>query len=413
MITVDKKAIIQSVDILPKDWKVEKLGEALVRIAGGGTPSKEIQSFWGGEIPWASVKDMGKELFKGDTLEYITEDGRKNSSTNLINPFTVIIATRMGLGRAFINTVPMAINQDLKALFPKSYLDTKYLLYWYLSKGSQIISMGSGSTVKGIRLGELKGLEIFLPPLSEQRQIATILTIVDEGISKTDEIIEQTKKVKKGLMLELLTKGIGHTEFKKTELGEIPVGWDVKKLDDVVKFEGGSQPPLKTFVFEPMDGYIRLIQIRDFKDDKHVTYIPNGLARKFCKKDDVMIGRYGPPIFQILTGLEGAYNVALIKAIPTELMIKKYLYYFLKQENLFRLIEHLSQRTSGQTGIDMEFLRSYGLPLPPLKEQIHIVEVLTAVDRKLEVLGKRKSQLEQTKRGLMQDLLTGRVRVKV
>ena len=92
-----------------------------------------------------------------------------------------------------------------------------------------------------------------------------------------------------------------------------------------------------------------------------------------------MIGRYGPPIFQILRGIKGAYNVALIKAIPKEKIEKEYLYYFLKSEKLFELMDMLSQRSSGQTGIELPALKAYPIPLPPKKEQTAIANALSDV----------------------------------
>ena len=94
-------------------------------------------------------------------------------------------------------------------------------------------------------------------------------------------------------------------------------------MSDVCKFTGGSQPPKETFIHEPKEGYVRLVQIRDFKSDAFITYVPEDSVTKFFKKDDIMIARYGPPVFQILRGMEGAYNVALMKAIPNEDLILK------------------------------------------------------------------------------------------
>ncbi|MGB2924038.1 MAG: hypothetical protein WBB82_01945, partial [Limnothrix sp.] len=78
--------------------------------------------------------------------------------------------------------------------------------------------------------------------------------------------------------------------------------WQIKKLGEVCEFQGGSQPPKSTFSYTYKEDYIRLIQIRDYKSDKHIVYIPKEKAKRFCKPDDVMIGRYGPPVFQILKG---------------------------------------------------------------------------------------------------------------
>lgn len=158
------------------------------------------------------------------------------------------------------------------------------------------------------------------------------------------------------------------------------MSWPTVKLGDVVNFIGGSQPPKLDFIYKERKGYIRLIQTRDYKSDKNLTYIPIEKSRRFCTKDDVMIGRYGPPVFQILRGLEGSYNVALMKAEPTKQVDREFLYYFLKQDKLFKLIDGLSQRTSGQTGIDMDALKAYPMLLPPLAEQKRIATILDKAD---------------------------------
>jgi type I restriction enzyme S subunit len=158
------------------------------------------------------------------------------------------------------------------------------------------------------------------------------------------------------------------------------VSWPVVNLGDVVSFIGGSQPPKSTFMYEPQQGYVRLLQIRDYKSDKNLTFIPEDSTKKFCNKYDVMIGRYGPPVFQILKGLDGAYNVALMKAKPSVKVDSDYLYYFLKQDKLFRLIDGLSQRTAGQSGIDMDALKGYPMLLPPINEQKRIAAILDKAD---------------------------------
>jgi type I restriction enzyme S subunit len=158
------------------------------------------------------------------------------------------------------------------------------------------------------------------------------------------------------------------------------VSWPVVELGSVVSFIGGSQPPKAKFKFKLEKGYVRLLQIRDYKSDDNLTYIPKNSTKKFCTKDDVMIGRYGPPVFQILRGLDGAYNVALMKASPDKSVDNDYLYYFLKQEKLFRLIDGLSQRTAGQSGVDMNALKTFPMLLPPLEEQKRIAAILDKAD---------------------------------
>lgn len=199
--------------------------------------------------------------------------------------------------------------------------------------------------------------------------------------------------------------------YKQTEIGLIPVDWKLLTIEDVIEFSGGSQPPRSTFVFNEKSDYVRLLQIRDYKTDKYVTFIPKHLVQKSCTKDDTMIGRYGPPIFQILRGLEGAYNVALIKASPKNVE-KEYAYYILKQDKLFRFVEKLSQRSSGQTGVDLVQLKAYKIPLPPtLTEQKAISSALSDVDELINSLDKLIAKKKAIKQGAMQELLTGKKRL--
>lgn len=184
-------------------------------------------------------------------------------------------------------------------------------------------------------------------------------------------------------------------------------GWVVFSLGDLIEFSGGSQPPRNTFIHYPAKGYIRLLQIRDYKTDKYETYIPIALAQKTCDETELMIGRYGPPIFQILRGLAGAYNVALLKAIPKPPLDRAYAYYFLKQKQLFKFVEKLSQRSSGQTGIDLVELKRYPFPLPSsLQEQKAIVSALQDVDHLILGLERLIQKKKAIQLGAMQQLLT-------
>src|SRR5690606_4687645 len=191
----------------------------------------------------------------------------------------------------------------------------------------------------------------------------------------------------------------------------VPKGWLNRSIENNITFSGGSQPPREVFIDEPKENYIRLIQIRDYKTDKYATYIPKNLAKKFCSPSDVMIGRYGPPIFQILRGIEGAYNVALIKASPKNGVDNDYMYYFLSRESLLRVIESHSQRTSGQTGIEMDVLKSYPMPLPPLSEQKKIAKILSTWDKASTTTEQLLSNSQQQKKALEQQLLTGKKRL--
>lgn len=161
---------------------------------------------------------------------------------------------------------------------------------------------------------------------------------------------------------------------------ENPKGYEKKTIGEVCDFQGGSQPSRKEFIFEPREGYIRLIQIRDYKTDDYITYAPEKMCRRFCDADDIMIGRYGPPIFQILQGIEGAYNVALMKAIPHGIN-KEFMRAYLKRDELLHHLELFSTRTAGQSGIEMSELRGYPCLVPSEDEQLQYVELVRQSDK--------------------------------
>lgn len=167
------------------------------------------------------------------------------------------------------------------------------------------------------------------------------------------------------------------------------------RVEDICDFIGGSQPAKPEFINEPKEGYVRLIQTRDYKTDAFPTYIPENSTRKFCDEDDVMIGRYGPPIFQICRGLKGAYNVALLKAKPKKGIDREFLYYFLKQDAVFKYVDKLSARTGGQTGVDLVSLNKYPVRLPTdIDDQEKLVASLVAIDKKIELNNRINAELE-------------------
>lgn len=296
-----------------------------------------------------------------------------------------------------------------------------YFFYLYFSTCfyNRIMQMTAKSSVDSVRREMIAKMPIPLPPTkAEQETIAEALSDADALIESLEQLIAKKRLVKQGAMQKLLTgkKRLPGFQVKKgykqTEVGLIPEDWTKYTIGDLIEFEGGSQPDKSVFNGSWKPDYIRLIQIRDYKTDKFETYIPTVLARRFCTERDIMIGRYGPPIFQILRGLKGAYNVALIKAIPNAIVDKAYAYYFLKRDVLFTFIEKLSQRSSGQTGVDLKELKAYLFPLPPTKaEQEAIAEILSDMDDEISTLEEKLDKARQIKQGMMQELLTGKTRL--
>ena len=159
-----------------------------------------------------------------------------------------------------------------------------------------------------------------------------------------------------------------------------PKGFTRKSLGEIIKFEGGSQPPASTFTDEEAPDTIRLVQIRDFKTDRFKTFIPKKLSRRFFEIDDVMIGRYGPPVFQILRGLSGSYNVALMKAVPRDGITKDFVFHLLKENRLHNFVVANSERTAGQSGVNLELLEKYEAYIPPIELQYEFVKRISVLN---------------------------------
>ena len=195
------------------------MGEVAYNFLGGGTPSTKKTEYWNGSIPWltsAYIKEDSIFIDKGE--RYITEEGLKNSSTQLIPRHNLLIGTRVGVGKVAINLIDIAINQDLTGVIVrKNVVNLEFLAYALLSKKAQdqFKSKTRGTTIKGIPRADLKNLLIPLPPLEEQKQIAHILSTVDRKI----EIEQRKKQLLKELFKAMLHKLMrGEIRLKEVEI---------------------------------------------------------------------------------------------------------------------------------------------------------------------------------------------------
>ncbi len=410
--------------MVSESWSSFTLNDVLEKIVGGGTPSRSVMEYYSGKIPWATVKDMYSTKLI-NTIEHITENAVVNSSTNIIPRNNVVLATRMAVGKCFLTMVDMAINQDLKALIPKSkVLNSEYLLYLIQSNKSKLESMGTGTTVKGIQLEQIKSLPILLPPIFEQSKIADILTSVDKSIEKTGEIIAQTETVKKGLMQQLFTKGIGHTRFKKTEIGEMPEEWKLFKMNEISNFiSNGFVGIASPYYTEELDSinYLMSNNIRENRIDtkKLIKVSPefnNEFQKSILKERDLLTVQSGHVGTSCVVPPE--YNGAnchalIITRFSSYEDINPYFVSFYL--NSIAGKKNLKKIFVGSTvpHINVKDFKKLSIPVPPIEEQQKLVSILGAVAKKITIEQQKLSQLQTLKKGLMQVLLTGKVRVKV
>ena len=166
-------------------------------------------------------------------------------------------------------------------------------------------------------------------------------------------------------------------------------GWEYKKIGDICDFEGGSQPPKSEWINHPQDGYVRMLQIRDFTKSRNaeIEYVKISKKLRFCKDDDILIGRYGASVGKILTGLAGAYNVAIIKSVPNEELIRKDFIRRYFESSLFqKILFKVCTSRAAQAGFSKDDIKDELIPIPPLSEQQSIVDYLDSAFAKIDAM---------------------------
>src|SRR5699024_4554980 len=291
----------------------------------------------------------------------------------------------------------MICSTGFAVLRSKKHIDNNFLYQIIICNPfvEYLKSKMTGSNYPAVKVNDLKHYTFSLPPLMEQQKIAAILSSVDEAIEKTEQIIEQTEKVKKGLMQQLLTKGIGHTEFKKTAIGEIPVEWEIKDFQHLMILQRGFDLP----VHKRVQGDNPLLSangVTDYIDQYKVE---------------------GPGIITGRSGTIGKVHYIAENFWPlnTSLYIKemynndpRFLYYFLINFKLERFATG-----TGVPTLNRNIVHQENVAIPSVNEQKHIAARLTKIDENVEYEVKYLNQLKNLKKSLMQVLLTGKVRVPI
>lgn len=291
-------------------------------------------------------------------------------------------------------------------------IDMKWLFYKLTSLKLDKLNMATGTP--GLNRNLVYSLKTALPSRPEQQKIAEVLSAVDEGIGKVGEAIKKTERLKKGLMQKLLTEGIGHREFKDSEIGKIPKEWEVEKLSGIGEIITGTTPSTKIEEYWG-EGY-PFVTPTDFSDKKYVDKTERYVTQKGIKKariipkNSVMVTCIASVGEISMASMECITNQQINTIVCNNGINPHYVYYIM----LFR--KNILKRWAGITTspiIKKSLFEKFPLPLPPLPEQQKIAGILADVDKKIELERKRKSKLERIKKGLMNDLLTGRKRVKI
>lgn len=413
------------IGIIPEEWEVIRIDDCASRIYGGGTPSRNNAKYYNGNIPWITVKDLDGSFYKDDAIEYITEEAIKYSATNLIQENSVIIATRMGLGRGFINTKPVAINQDMKALILNDNIDSRYFLFWYINKASMIEKLGTGTTVKGIRLETLRELKLPLPPFREQQRIVEVLSVTDNHIEKLDKTIEDYILLKKGMMKKLFSEGIGHAEFKATDIGVIPMRWELIPTEDMLISEKGAMK-IGPFGSQLKKEYLVGSGYKVYGQE-NVFYNDFSIGSRFLSEvryeqlkscellpgDLVitMMGTIGKAAIVPSDIEQGIMDSHLIRLrVDESRFCNEFILHFLASNMIKKQIEKLS--VGGiMAGLSSAIIKKLRFVVPPLPEQQQISKVLSELDNRIDLYIQNRETYLQLKKALTEQLLKGKVRV--
>jgi type I restriction enzyme S subunit len=404
---------------IPKEWEVVRLGDKnIVDLIMGQSPPSSTYNDKGIGLPFL----QGNAEF-GDI--YPTPIFSCSQPTKLSEKNDILLSVRAPVGDINITPYKLCIGRGLAAIRPKSDKLYYLFLFYYLKSGSRIFeSFSMGSTFKAIRKEEVEKYQLPLPPLPEQKKIAEILATSDEAIQKVDEAIDKTQRLKKGLMQQLLIKGIGHKEFKESKIGRISREWEVGKLGENADFKNGlnfkkEQKGKKgVLTVDVLNMYGENIYL-NFDNLYRIDTPLNNNSEYLLKKGDILFVRSS-------LKREGAGWVSLFNDWnePTTFcgfiirarlnnpnILPKFLVYFLRSDKArSKLIGGSGQVAI--TNITQETIRLLNIPLPSLPEQQKISEILSTVDKKLELLREKKETFERIKKGLMNDLLNGRKRVK-
>ena len=372
--------------VLPEDWEVVKLGD-VGKIIGGGTPSTKKVEFWSGTIPWISSSDIDENsVFDISQTRYITQEAISKSSTKPIEPNSILIVSRVGLGKVAVNQNVLCTSQDIQALTQHKQ-NAFFLVYAVKNVVSLACRINQGTSIKGFTKEVLSNLCIPLPPLAEQERIAEILSTWDTQIQNFESLITEKQNLKKGLCQTLLTA--------KTRLKGFSEDWEVARLGEIAEIKTGDSN--REDSTESGGAYTFFDRSQDIRTSNRYLFD--------CEA--IIVGGEGsdfvPKYFEGKFDLhQRSYAITKAKACI------KYLYYFITQYRNFFL-----KMAVGSTvkSLRMNCFTEFPILFPPLAEQEKIAEILSEADNEITLLEQKLESLKSQKSGLMQNLLNGKVRV--
>ncbi len=410
---------------LPLDWDVKKLGEITNNVTIGLVKTMTAHYCEQG-VPLIRNSNIKEDKIDKENMVFLTYEFAEANENKRLKVGDIVTVHTGDIGTSAV------IEKDMDGAHGFATLNTtvnpEIIYNYYLSKyfnsnmyKKQAMSFSTGDGRFNLNLKDFVNSLIPIPPLKEQKKIAEILSSVDAAIEKTEQVIAKTEEVKKGLMQQLLTKGIGHTEFKQTEIGEIPVEWDVQKLGEIAN--NVTIGLVKTMTAHYCEQGVPLIRNSNIKEDKidkenmvFLTYeFAEANENKKLKVGDIVTVHTGDigTSAVIEKDMDGAHGFATLNTTVNPEII--YNYYLSKyfNSNMYKKQAMSFSTGDGRFNLNLKDFINSLIPIPSLKEQQKIAEILSSVDAAIEKTEQVIAKMEEVKKGLMQQLLTGQVRVKI
>ncbi len=385
----------------------------VAEMASGGTPLTSVAAYYGGGIPWVSINDMtsnsGRVITKTErTLSLL---GLSNSAARLFPTGTVLYAMYASIGECSIAGRPLCTSQAILGIRPRRFLHPAFLYYWMTHIKSWINTLGQQGTQANLNKEMVMDIRIPAPPnLSEQRAIAAVLTDADALIGSLEALMSKQRAIKQAAMQQLLTG--------KTRLPGFEREWEVRRLGDVANIKSGGTP--NTAIYEYWNGDIPWCTPTDITtttgknlvatarsitatglSNSGATLLPRG-ALLLCSR--ATIGEVKIAAMPVATN-QGFKSLVCGASVDYE-----FVYY-----TLLTLKEQMIDLATGSTfqEISKRDVANIRIPLPPLPEQRAIATVLSDMDELIESLERRLAKMRALKQGMMQQLLTGSIRLPI
>ena len=402
---------------VPLGWEASKLRDLATHVTDKWEPGDA------GHYRYLGLEHIDQGT--GKILEVGSSEGLASLKTRFLPGDVLFGKLRPNLRKTALPDFDGIASTDIIALRAKRSVDPRFLFYTASSDPciNHAVRSAAGTKMPRTSWALLGDYEVALPPLAEQRRIAEILSSVDEAIQATQAVIEQTRKVKDGVLQRLLTKGIGHTHFKVSDAGLLPQSWKVVRIAEVATAKGGKRMPKgRPFASEPTPyPYIRVSDLKNGTiSSSNLMYVlpedQKEIKSYTIASNDVYISIAGT------IGLSGTIPPELDGAQLTEnaakLVIKnqreldhEFLARLMQSETIQRQIVSAKGIGGGVPKLALFRIEQMFIPLPPIDEQIEILKFARVIDAEIESQENILSRVLSIKSALVSDLLTGRRRV--